>query len=187
MNIFYDDLEAGNPLGSHAGVDKFGVFYAQIACLPVHIASQIISILFSTLIMVNDKKHCTNQNCFRKLIDEINYLQTIGIEIIIDGIPRKIKFQIALIIGDNLGLNGILGFNELFISKSWCRICKATAELAAKLTGEDESLLRNRENYEKDVKQGNPSESGIKEECAFHKMYNFHLTENVCVDFMHDV
>lgn len=33
LYIFFDDLEVGNPLGSHAGINKFGVVYATIACL----------------------------------------------------------------------------------------------------------------------------------------------------------
>ena len=32
--LFYDDLEVGNCLGSHAGNQKLGALYASIACLP---------------------------------------------------------------------------------------------------------------------------------------------------------
>ncbi|KAL7306252.1 hypothetical protein TKK_0001687 [Trichogramma kaykai] len=34
LYIFFDDVECGNPPGSHAGINKFGALYTQIACLP---------------------------------------------------------------------------------------------------------------------------------------------------------
>ena len=54
--LFYDDLEVGNCLGSHAGNQKLGALYASIACLPPQIASRLSSILFYSLIVTNDKK-----------------------------------------------------------------------------------------------------------------------------------
>lgn len=54
--IFYDEIEVGNALGSHAGVNKFGAVCASIACLPPRIAAKLNSILFSTLIYAADKK-----------------------------------------------------------------------------------------------------------------------------------
>lgn len=55
LYIFFDDLEVGNPLGSHAGANKFAAIYASIACLPPHIASRLDSILFSSLMYSSDK------------------------------------------------------------------------------------------------------------------------------------
>ncbi|KAL7292518.1 hypothetical protein TKK_0014091 [Trichogramma kaykai] len=46
LYVYYDDIEVGNPLGAHAGKNKFGVVYTSIACLPPEIASQLDSILF---------------------------------------------------------------------------------------------------------------------------------------------
>lgn len=61
LYIYYDDLEVGKPLGSHAGVNKFGAIYACIACLPPHLASKLSSILFSTLFFTEDKKKATTK------------------------------------------------------------------------------------------------------------------------------
>ena len=107
--ISYDDLEVGNALGSHAGMHKLGAVYASIACLPPHLASQLSSILFCMLVSSEDKKKCKNETVFRKLIDDINSLQE-GIVINVNGVLRKVKFQLVLILGDNLGLNNIFGF-----------------------------------------------------------------------------
>lgn len=65
--IFYDDLEVGNPLGSHAGVNKFGAVYALIGCLPPNIASRLKSILFSTLVHISDKKKAVMKKSLQSL------------------------------------------------------------------------------------------------------------------------
>lgn len=51
---------------------------------------------------------------------------------------------------------------------------------------EDESKLRNRTNYEEDVNK-KTEKNGIEEECVFHQVIGFHVTDNVIVDFMHDL
>ena len=186
LYVFYDDLEVGNALGSHAGKNKFGAIYVSIACLPPSISSKLNSIIFSSLIYTSDKKESDNEHIFEVLINELNLLQTEGIIIRHDGIETRVKFQIIFILGDNLGLNGIFGFVECFKAKFYCRICKASSEDCSKMVGEDISILRNKINYEVDVLVANEKTTGVKERCIFHKLYDFHLTENVSVDLMHD-
>lgn len=70
LYIFYDELETGNPLGSHAGKNKFGAIYASIACLPPEIAARLSSIIFYGLIRAEEKKYTNNKNVFSRLIDE---------------------------------------------------------------------------------------------------------------------
>lgn len=186
LYIFYDDLEVGNALGGHAGNNKFGTVYASIACLPSKIASRLDSIIFSTIFYTNDKKKSNNDDVFKVLIDEINFLQKEGILINVANKLIRVKFQLLLILGDNLGINGICGFYESFRAKCYCRICRASYTNCQTMTVEDETLLRNKCNYASDVASRNKKESGVKEECTFHKINDFHLTENVTVDMMHD-
>ena len=187
LYIFSDDLEVGNVLGSHAGINKFMAVYAQISCLPPRLASQLSSILFSTLIYTEDKKRSYNKTIFEKLIEELNFLQTQGIVIIADGVLQRVKFQLILILGDNLGLNGILGFVESFTARYSCRICRVSSEKSATLTIEDAEKLRNSQNYNEDIEKSNTLESGIKEPCVFNEVNDFHVAENFSVDMMHDV
>ena len=79
--MFFDDLEVGNALGSHAGVNKFSAIYTSIACLPPHIDSRLNSIILTCLLYTEDKKACGNEKVFKKLIQELNYLQTKGITV----------------------------------------------------------------------------------------------------------
>ena len=110
-----------------------------------------------------------------------------GIEINTENGIQRVKFQLILITGDNLGLNEILGFTESFKTDFFCRICKTTVEDTFTLSKEDESKLRTKCNYESDISQVDVKLSGIEEKCLFHKFDNFHVTENITVDVMHDL
>ncbi|XP_057327691.1 uncharacterized protein LOC130669045 [Microplitis mediator] len=187
MNIFYDDLETKNPLGSHAGRNKIGVTYATIPCLPTHIVSRLDSIFLATLFYSNDRKIFTNKRIFKKLLDDIKLLQTDGIEIIVDNVKRKIYFECTLILGDNLGLNGVLGFVESFSAHYPCRMCCMKNSVLQKAIIEDKQLLRTVENYEEDIETNDVSLTGIKEKCIFNQENHFHVCKNESVDIMHDV
>ena len=185
--IYYDEIEVGNALGSHSGKNKFGVVYASLACLPPNIASHLKSIIFCTLIRVNDRKLCSNEAVFKKLIDELNCLQTTGISVSIDGVPTVFKFKTVLLLGDNLGLNQICGFAQSFKANVYCRLCKADSHDCSQMCNENEELIRTPENYESDVLLSNITTTGIRERCIFNRLNHFHIAVNKTVDFMHDV
>ena len=89
--------------------------------------------------------------------------------------------------GDNLGSNHICGFIKSFKSNYFRRICKVTLKEASEVAYEITEKFRNRENYIKDVSMHDESKTGIKEMCAFNDVHGFFITENKCLDFMHDV
>lgn len=60
---------------------------------------------------------------FTALIKELVSLQEEGITICIKGVEIKIYFTLGLVLGDNLGLNSILGFVEIFSPNFYCRVC----------------------------------------------------------------
>lgn len=88
------------------------------------------------------------------------------------------------LIGDNLGLNYITGFNESFVAHHFCRICRADKILCSKLTCESPELLRNAENYGLDL---NESANGVKTECVWNQLDYFKNTTNFSCDIMHDL
>lgn len=138
-----DEVETGNALGSHSGANKFLVVYASIACLPANIASRLSSILFSTLIRAEDMKNCSNKLVFKNLIKELKFLRSTGIEIVVNNTKITFKFQLALILGDNLGLNAICGFVQSFKANFYCRMCRADSFICSQLCVENKDLLRN--------------------------------------------
>lgn len=185
--IFYDDVETGNALGGHAGKNKFGALYTMIGCLPPHIASRLSSIIFTMLVRSEDKKLTSNENVFKVLIDELNFLSREGIRITVNGCEKVVYFQLTLILGDNLGLNSILGMVESFKANHFCRICKIPSEISRMQFIEDTEYLRTFENYDEDVASGIVESTGIKEKCVFNQVDGFHITTNLTVDLLHDI
>ncbi|KAL7302452.1 hypothetical protein TKK_0005103 [Trichogramma kaykai] len=73
-----------------------------------------------------------------------------GIELSISQERVQIFFKLGLIVGDNLGLHGILGFTESFNANYACRFCKMNKFQRSIAIQEDEVYLRTKENYERD-------------------------------------
>jgi hypothetical protein len=97
------------------------------------------------------------------------------------------KFIPILIVGDNLGLNGILGFTESFADTYFCRFCKLTKSFTKIMAMTPAMFLRTPENYDSDVLSNNFPATGIRENSPFNNLLNFHAAENPSVDIMHDV
>lgn len=145
------------------------------------------SIIFSTIFYSNDKRRYNNEKVLKTLIDELNFLGEKGISFIVGGLQKCVKFQLVLILGDNLGLNSITGFVECFKAKFCCRICKISSEGFLKYTNENDSTLRDKKNYAQDVETANEFITGVKELCVFNTVLGFHISEKISVDIMHDV
>lgn len=115
----------------------------------------------------------------------LNYLYTTGITVNFKNI-RTVKFIVTLILGDNLGLNGILSFAEGFNHNVYCRFCRLKKDTMQKLLSEDVTFLRNHQNYCLDVENNNYTLTGVQESSIFNNICRFHVTRNYSVDILHD-
>lgn len=190
--LYADDFEINNPLGSKAGKHTIAATYSQILCLPPDISSSLESIIPLMFFRSIEKKinHSglnSNDLLYHKLIEELNDLEQNGLNVKqSDGTCTTVYMILGLINGDNLGLNEILGFTTSFNSTYSCRICRIDKCERQKTTANDTTLKRTSENYKEDVEINDPSKTGINENCVFHKIESFSVTENVVVDEMHD-
>lgn len=185
--LYYDDFEVNNPLGSHAGVQKLGAVYVSLACLPPELSSTLDNIILTSLFKTDTKKSFGNLAVFKNLIDELNYLETVGIGITVNNKEHTIFFMVGLIIGDNLGMHSILGLTESFVATYPCRFCKSTRSQCQVQITQNDNSLRNSDNYEAVVKVDDVSFNGIKELCVWNTINSFNITTNFSVDIMHDM
>ena len=181
--IYYDDFEINNPLSSAAGIHKIGGLYYCVAGLPPQFASTIDNVFLGQFIYSADQKEF-NAKCFTKLIEELKFLAEEGIEVCVNGEKKRIYFVVLGVLGDNLGLNAILGFNESFVSYYYCRICRAHKSECYSLCKESTSLLRTVDNYNEDLHN---LAIGVKSTCIFNNIPHFHNTLNTVCDIMHDI
>jgi len=62
------------------------------------------------------------------------------------------------VLGDNLGLNSVLGFDENFSANYYCRICYSRKTSFQKMLFESTECLGNAKNYKLYVLKANESE-----------------------------
>jgi len=184
--LFFDDFESGNVLGSHSGLHKLGAVYVSLACMPPHRLSSLSNLFLVLLFHSLDRLNFGNNAVFSPLIEELNYLKNTGIYIETPDFKGVMYFELALLLGDNLGLHSITGFTESFSSNYPCRICKVRKENLKDMCYEERSIFRNSVDYEKDLELDNVSQTGIKESCVWLNVDDFSLFNHVGVDLMHD-
>ncbi|KAE9542466.1 hypothetical protein AGLY_003327 [Aphis glycines] len=176
-----------NPLGIHSGIHKLDAVYLTVPCIPIHRQASLNNIFLTPLFHSSDRQQFGNNIIFRPLIDELNYLKETGIEVNTDKFEGNIKFELNLIIRDNLLVHSISGFVESFSSNCPCRMCKIKKEDMRKQCYVDVTLQRSWEQYNLDVSEGDITRSGIKEACVWHDVKHFRVLDQVGVDIMHDL
>ena len=186
--IFYsDDYENNNALGSHKGVAKTGAGYINIPCLPVSYQSKLENIFVYLLFNTIDRTVFGNEIVFSHMLDELINLQKVGISLDLPEGLTNVFFELVLTTGDNLGQHSLLGFTESFNATIFCDKCLTKKNDICNVLSEKNCELRDEVNYKNLLASGNPKQSGIKHECVFHKLNNFHVTRNIAVDAMHDI
>lgn len=184
--LYEDDFETSNPLGTKAGTYKLGGVYISIPCLPPKYFSSLNCIFTLALFHTSDRVAFGNHLVFEPVIKELNSLSTVGITVDTNVYKGVIKFHIAALTADNLGIHGLIGFAENFNANYVCRICSANKNQVHSLLFENSSLLRNVENYESHVLLNNVTLTGIKERCIWLRLHGFKLFDHTAVDMMHD-
>lgn len=183
--LYTDDFEINNPLGSHANFHSISSFYYSF---PLEENSSKLSYIFlAALIKHVDLKSFGNDQCLHSLVNEINMLEKEGIEIVTQEGNFHVFFILGIILGDNLGLNSLLEFSKSFSANSFCRFCKANKEITRLMHEEDLNCMRNVQNYSEDVVHMNFTETGIYKDSLLNQITSFHVTENYCIDIMHDL
>lgn len=113
-------------------------------------------------------------------------LETNGLKVTTHDKSLNVHFILALILGDNPGLNEFLDFNSSFSSNYFCRFCTESKEVTKFQCIENDNQLRNIQNYEKDALALTPLQTGIKKNSIFNTIPSFHVTKNYAADLMHD-
>lgn len=180
---FIDDVELNAPLGPHTLINKIGAVYYQIGCMPPEYASKLENIFVSQIHNSLDRKTFGHDDVFRPLLVDLKFLEEKGIVINTKNGKKRIYFVLALILGDNLGLNECLGFTTSFNSTNYCRFCISPMSEMRKLIQESPKYLRTKLSYFLHAKN---KEYGVDQDSVFNKLTYFHTMDNLYCDIMHD-
>lgn len=110
-----------NPLGPHSS--SILDVYFSFPPAPEVLRSNLNTIFLAALFKSENKKYIGYDKCFNYLVYEVNELQNIGINLTLNGKQFSITFLLELVVGDNLGVNTVLGFARLFSSNNFCCFC----------------------------------------------------------------
>lgn len=182
--LFIDDLEINNPLGSHSTFQAVSAVYYSFPLLENHSKHIFLAAIIKSINM----KDYGNESCLKCLIDDLYRFEKEGIII---STPEKgdtrVYFILGLVLGDNLGLNSILEFSRSFSASYFCRFCRASKDITKQLFEEDSLLMRNITNYNNDVAINDIRNTGVHGDSFLNRLPSFHVTQNYCVDVMHDL
>lgn len=136
--MYADDAEINNPLGGHKEPITF-VYYS----FPL---IRDCEIFLGSIFKAKYYKAYGNDNCLTHLVCELKSLEENGIQIQTTEGIKTVHFVLAMILGDNLGLNTILGFSGSFQANFFCRFCKEHRDESHTSCFENTNLLRNIQN-----------------------------------------
>ncbi len=185
--IYGDDFEPNNPLGTHSSIQKIGGIYGSLMCIPEYEASKLLNIFLIMLYFSEDRKLFGNRTLFSNLVGKLQELYIDGIELQNNIKHKKVKIIMCFLLGDNLGLNQLLGFVESFSALHFCRFCVLSKDECRVEIFENVDKMRNIGSYKKAIELNNSKETGIKEDSLFNEIPLFHVTKNLSVDRMHDI
>ncbi|XP_034944380.1 uncharacterized protein [Chelonus insularis] len=151
--IFFDDYENNNPLGRHRNIKKCGALYLSIMCLPPKYRSKLSNIFLLFLVNTLDRKLIQKSVLFEKVIEELAFLENVGITVECNGEEKQIYFRLATILGDNLGIHELLGLTLSFNSTYFCRFWLVKKNDIHNILSEKSCIMRNRENISVDINE----------------------------------
>lgn len=176
--LYFDDYGVNNNI--FAG-------YYSFPTVPQHMLSQLKFLFNCVFIKSDDYKQFGNEISLHYLIEELKTLEEEGIELNISGKRMRVYFFVGAILGDNLGLNTLLGFTKSFNSNMFCRSCRRLKANTKRDCVEISDSLRNEINYSDDLLKNDFKETGIHQNCVFNQIPSFHVAQNFVFDLMHDL
>jgi len=183
INIFYDDAETANPLGSKAHKHSLALWYTSLIDMPPWFRSSQENVFLLASCKVQDLDENINL-VMAYIVQELQYLWEYGIQI--PGHDRRVRIALANVIGDNLGVQKLLGFTSGFQANYFCRFCKMHREETLFSCTEDVTKLRTEQNYDLDILKNDLSDTGLKFYSVLNELPYHHVTTLHTVDIMHD-
>ena len=121
IQLFYDDFETANPLGSKKGVNILGGIYFTLRNFPPKLNSYLVNIHLCALCHAQDIKTYGFDTIIEPIVSDLKVLETDGIKVPMFKSP--VHGSIAQVTGDNLSIHGLFWFVESFSARNCCHFC----------------------------------------------------------------
>ncbi|XP_065336848.1 uncharacterized protein LOC135937617 [Cloeon dipterum] len=198
IQLYIDDVEMVNPLGSHTKKNKITVFYWNLLNLPNHMRSSLKAINLYGFALSTSIKKFGYQEMLRNFLQTIQQLETPdGLLIRLGNEPVILHGTLISVSGDGLALNEIGGFKSIgSLTFKFCRNCDLDRNEIFKSFVERN--IRAFPQHKERVKkiQAEPTKIvrdemcktyGINGESIFSTLQNFDITKGLPQDLMHNL
>ena len=193
IQIYFDEVETVNPLGSKTGIHNLGAFYFVIKNFPACVNSSLQNIHLLALAHAEDLKKYNADAVMKVVADELHHLHKAGFSICFENRQQHFRCFLTQVVGDNLGLHSLLGYVENCSRATFaCDLCLATQDDIQNVFSERNLTLRTPETYDRHVKdlldgKITVSDSGIKRPSVLASLSYYHPASNSSADIMHDL
>jgi len=192
IQLYWDDVEVVNPLGSKTTIHKLAAFYFSIQNLPGVESAQLSSIYLLILAHSEDLKSPRGfQNVLAPFLLEMRKLESDqGVNIIVDGQPFVLRATLSVLVADTLAAHDILGLLGPG-ARCFCRKCLITrAQFHENCNGMGE--MRTKAMFTEHVRQVSErpafaTECGVRRECPLHFTKEFDGMQDSVFDIFHDI
>lgn len=190
INLYVDDFEICNPLGTSPKKHKLCGVYWVLGNLPPGSHSKLSSIYLAVLCKSDDAKAFGYRKVLEPLLQDLIILEQHGV--FISQIGQFVKGTVQCLIADNLGAHAIGGFVESFSCGSICRFCTGDrSEFQTKDVSSGAFILRTKDIHDNHVLSAQESERiccGVKKQCVLTEhLSHFHVNTGYPPDIVHDL
>ena len=183
LELYFDEIEPVNPIGSRATIHKIGCFYWSLKNLPPWLLSDMRMIHLAALVSYLD----IETYGFKQVLCEIkNDLLTLekGVEIKTKlGCSYTVASRRFIFVADNLAYHAVFGFNKSFSGGSCCEKCTLPQSLFKTVFEERFQDLRTPDSCPEDALR---KRNGVKTFCLLQTDH-FDPYKNFTCDLHHDI
>lgn len=178
LNLYVDDFETCNPLGTSRMKHKLCAVYWVLANLPPGSHSALSSIYLSVLCKTDDVNTYGYDKIFQPLLQDLKTLEDLGVYVPLLG--ESLQGTVFSVVADNLGAHSVAGFLQCFSVQYYCRFCTgSSSDIQLHSVASGAFSLRSKELHQTRVGQVKDTGSscfGVKKECVFTKnLFHFHV------------
>jgi hypothetical protein len=193
INLYYDDIDVVNPIGSQSAVYKVACFYFTIqnACF---FNSKLDNIFILAICYNSDIKKYGFEPIMKPFLEDLKKLESDqGVLFEIDCQNITLRATLTAFVGDSLAAHDILGFSSPS-STHFCRQCMITkGEFHQNPLFNAQPRTENNHNAQlQHIEASNYRPSviklyGVKQDSVLNSLKYFHCTNNFAFDPMHDL
>lgn len=201
LQLYEDDVEVVNPLGSHVKVHKLLNMYYSILNFPESVRSNLKSISLVSLAKSQHVKEFGREACLTDFFEVVAKLESNeGLQLQINGEQIVFHGTLLCVVGDNLSMNQLGGFKGGF---SWarrpCRTCMCSQEEIKIKLCEFDMVMRTKTEHNNQLnilaqphntqidRDAKSVEFGVNEESILNKLPYFDITKMLPPDAMHNL